>query len=109
MSGIHQKYHDFIVKTIIQHIKPELGAKVCRTIGSMTGEQTKLQPDIFVEAKRETLDFTLRVNVHAGYQEKIKKYKGKLEKDVIPIAASPFGEIHKQSLDYLLKNTKKPK
>ena len=73
-------------------------AKECACIRNQTGEDTGLRPDIYTEMDNQTFDFTIRVNMSAGYNEKIRKYSvTTLEKKVIPIVISPWFEMFQQS------------
>jgi len=43
--------------------------------------------------------------MEAGYKDKLKKYRGHLEKDIIPIVMSPRFEMHIESIKHLAKIT----
>ena len=57
-------------------------------------------------ADDQCFDFTIRVDMKAGFYEKIAKYgpdKTRLTKKVIPIVINPFFEIHPDSKRLLAK------
>lgn len=78
---------------------------MCPPVSQLTGEHSKLQPDIYTAEDNQAFDVTIVTTpMNEAYKHKLKKYREtQLAKDVIPIVITPEFKIHDQSAQQMAK------